>query len=346
MNNFSQYYITSGIHFDAKRFQTALKTKYIGRSFIYREETESTMNIAQRETHEGAATGTLILAERQTSGRGRKGREWVSETGGNLYFTIVIRVNPQEPLHLLKLNFALAAAIVQACRDEGVQETYIKWPNDVWVKTNDSYSKVCGMLIDSIQTQEDLSANCGVGLNVNQDMTKMKERIVGNIPTSLFNELRSKVDREQLLAKICNALETLLGGSLESVLEVYKGYDILVGKQVTVTSGTNEPRFGKAKGYSKFGNLIVKFDDGEEKELLAEEVSIRTVKTVCNFYVTSLFLQTMAVDITKDFLQLTAGKKKTIEITSKRKRRPTTESPFIKSATDIVSFYSQKQLTM
>jgi hypothetical protein len=52
------------------------------------------------------------------------------------------------------------------------------------------------------------------------------------------------------------------------------------------------------------------------------------------------------MDITKDFLQLTAGKKKTIEITSKRKRRPTTESPFIKSATDIVRFCAQKQLTM
>ena len=172
MNQFSQYYVTSGIHFDAKRFQTVLKTKYIGRSFIYRQETESTMNIAQRETHEGAVTGTLILAERQTSGRGRKGREWVSETGGNLYFTIIIRVNPQEPLHLLKLNFALAAAIVQACRDEGVQETYIKWPNDVQL----SGKKISGVLCETAFQGQSVEIFLGIGINVNMETTAEIDR--------------------------------------------------------------------------------------------------------------------------------------------------------------------------
>jgi BirA family biotin operon repressor/biotin-[acetyl-CoA-carboxylase] ligase len=263
--------------FDTQKFQKALRTQYIGRCLVYRKEIDSTMNLAHREIHEGATTGTIVLAERQTRGKGRKGRPWISELGGNLYFSIIFRVNPQEPLHLLKLNFAVAAAIVQACRNEGVQDTFIKWPNDIWIKgqSEGEYKKVAGMLIDSVQTEGELSASCGVGINVNQDMALVHDQIEGNIPISLSNVLCRSIDREQLLAKICNSLEHLLGESLESVVELYKSFDILVGKQVIVQS-MSASRTGQAIGFSKFGNLVVKFDEDNVKELISEEVSIRT----------------------------------------------------------------------
>jgi BirA family biotin operon repressor/biotin-[acetyl-CoA-carboxylase] ligase len=272
----SQYYVTSTM-FDMQRFQEQLTTKFIGRSFIYRKEIDSTMNLAQREVSEGSPTGTLILAERQTKGRGRKGRSWHSDLAENLYFTIIIHVNPQEPLQLLKLNFAVAAAVVQACRDEGAQETFIKWPNDVWVRRKDGvFQKMCGMLIDSIQTADQhLAACCGVGLNVNQDMELIQDKIEGNLATSLKNIMIKEISREQVLAKICNNLEMLLAEPFEVVQGIYRDFDILVGKYVTVT-GNSGQRTGKAVAYSKFGNLIVEFDDdGTRSELISEEVSIR-----------------------------------------------------------------------
>lgn len=276
IHQFKHYYDISNISFETYRFQKNLETYYVGRSFIYRKETESTMDIAQREISEGAATGTLILAEHQTKGRGRKGRTWLSERADNLYFSIIFRVNPTEPLHLLKLNFAVAIAVAQACRDEGVMETYIKWPNDIWVYSHQQYYKVCGMLIDSIQTaNSELAAICGIGLNVNQDMTHLQEAMVGNQPISLKNVLSIEVDREKVLAKICNMLENLLGESLESVLHLYKTFDILVGKQVIITCSNGETKTGKAVGYSKYGSLMVEWENGTVTELMSEEVSIR-----------------------------------------------------------------------
>ncbi|KAL0488971.1 BirA family transcriptional regulator [Acrasis kona] len=262
--------------FDMKKFQENLTTHYIGRSFVYRKSVDSTMQIAQREIEEGAVTGTIVLAEQQTNGRGRKNRSWVSESSDNLYFSIVIRVNHENPSHLLKLNFAAPIAIIQACKDQGLQNVFIKWPNDVYVKHQDeSFSKLCGTIIDSVQVGDSLAANIGIGINVNQNMKTIKDTVVGNTPISIKDCLERQISREVVLAKFCNTLEGLMGTSLSETLLLYKSFDMLINKNVIVTNKDSQ-RLGKAVGYSSGGNLIVKFDDGDvTSELLAEEVSIR-----------------------------------------------------------------------
>lgn len=203
---FQSHYSTQSNTFDAQHFQQHLTTSAVGRYFMYRQVVDSTMNLAQQECSNGAPTGTLILAEEQTQGKGRMNREWSSAGKGNLYFTIIFRT--KEFVDLCKLNLSIAMAVARACREEGVLDAGVKWPNDVWIKGK----KVSGMLIDSSTTMGNnnsmFQACCGVGINVNENMQQNDK--VAHLATSLHDTLGHSVCREILLARICNHLETLL----------------------------------------------------------------------------------------------------------------------------------------
>lgn len=203
--HFQAHYATQTNTFDVQHFQQHLTTSVVGRYFMYRHTIDSTQNLAQKECANGAPTGTLILAEEQTQGRGRMNREWSSAPKGNLYFTIIFKT--KEFVDLCKLNLSVAMAVARACREEGVLDAGVKWPNDVWIKGK----KVAGMLIDSSTLAEKeamFQACCGVGINVNENMKQNAQ--VANLAVSLHDVLGHCVSREILLARICNHLETLL----------------------------------------------------------------------------------------------------------------------------------------
>lgn len=103
--------------FSARQFQEALKTEALGRSFVYFRETETTMEDTKLFWSKGAASGTLVLAESQTKGRGRQGRQWSSLPKGNLYFTALLECPTAD---LAKFGFAVPVAVARACADEKV----------------------------------------------------------------------------------------------------------------------------------------------------------------------------------------------------------------------------------
>ncbi|EFC35709.1 predicted protein [Naegleria gruberi] len=274
--------------FCIKRFQELLKTSYIGRSIVYRNQVETTMDIGRREAEEGCLTGTLILAEEQTKGRGRRGREWSSAgKGKNLYFTIVFHVRLDNAQELIKLNLAIPLAITITLRDEGLENCGIKWPNDVWVIPNEKDSlpsKISGMLIDSVQSGETLFALAGIGINLNSSFKSTSltqgENALPNVAISFLDATNKSVDREKFLAQLCNTLENLLAFSQKDVITLYKSHDILIGKDITISPSDKSPSYtAKAVGISKFGNLMVEMKDGTGvKEMIAEEVSIRPLE--------------------------------------------------------------------
>lgn len=270
-----------GTLFDRMKFFSFLKTSYVGRNFVYFEETDSTMNVAQKllEENPNISSGTLILSEKQTHGRGRENRMWTSFPKGNLYFTLIFR--PCDINELRKLNLATCCAVVKVCRDKDVKAG-VKWPNDVWVNGK----KICGMLIDSSITGSSLVANVGVGININEEMRASPFREISESATSLFEVLGKPLDREEILGNFCNQMESMLSFSFQDVLKLYISYDILIGKRIIVMPKKKEDPErleADAIGFSEYGNLIVQYrnsfpmiESGNlPKELIAEEVSIR-----------------------------------------------------------------------
>jgi BirA family biotin operon repressor/biotin-[acetyl-CoA-carboxylase] ligase len=104
--------------FNVHRFRALLTTHTLGSGVIYLREVDSTMTVSQ-QVEQFAPSGTIILAEAQTAGKGREQRPWLGKPCCNLYFTLVLRLPPQD---LTKLNFAACLAIAQASKDFGVRE--------------------------------------------------------------------------------------------------------------------------------------------------------------------------------------------------------------------------------
>jgi len=261
------------IKFNVAAYQTYLQTKLLGRCLLYRTITETTMDDAKIESEKGVS-GTVVLAETQLKGQGRKGRTWISEPKGNLYFTFFVYLSSFELA--ASLNLSVALAICKTCHQFGVKAG-LKWPNDVLV----GGKKICGMLVNSWSVGKDIVANIGVGVNINEDMKSNPDKEIQAIATSVSSELGAKVNRERFLATFFNILETdLLPLSFAQLLSDYSKYDLLKDKSIVVAPKRREDPSdnykAKAVGFSKEGHLIVELDNGTRKELLSEEVTIRT----------------------------------------------------------------------
>ena len=253
--------------FDAAAFHGALRTNALGRFMVYRESVGTTMVLARREAGEGAPHGTVVLAEEQTAGRGRKGRSFHSPPGENLYFTFVLRCPADQHR---RLPIAVPLAVATAVVAEGA-DAAIKWPNDIWAGDR----KLSGMLIDAEFAAAGPLAFPGIGINVNSDPTNIPE--LRDIATSLRRELGRPVQRETLLARICNELETALSLGPEELASQYRERSMVIGKPVRVTPLKGEPYEAVARGIADDGSLVVERDDGTLEELNAAEVTLRPV---------------------------------------------------------------------
>ena len=251
--------------FDIVAFAAGLRTAAIGHRVVYRASVGSTMDLAREEAARGAPHGTLVLAEEQTAGRGRRGRGFYSPAGENLYFTLVLRISADvQP----RLPVAVPLAVCLALRDEGL-DALIKWPNDIWVGER----KLCGMLIDAETGKHGVIAYPGIGINVNGDPTLIPE--LRDSATSLRRELGQEIAREPLLARICNGLEDALAADGEALVERYRALSMLVGRPVTVTPGQGDAFEAVAEGIDASGALLVLRADGSQESVLAADVSVR-----------------------------------------------------------------------
>ena len=250
--------------FDAARFHAALRTDAIGRDLRLVRETPSTMDLAREAAEAGAPHGTLVLAETQSAGRGRRGRGFFSPPGGGLYVTLVLR--PSREAHA-RLPLAVPLAVCRACAAEGV-DAGVKWPNDVLAGGR----KLAGVLIDGESGPHGLVARVGVGVNVNADPTADPE--LRGIATSLARELGREVAREPLLARFCAELEAVLALPDDALLDAYRERSLVLGRAVVVedAGGAWEAR---ALAVAPDGALVVERADGERLAVRAADVSLR-----------------------------------------------------------------------
>ncbi len=251
--------------FDAALFQRELRTEQIGRFMVYRAATETTMTLARREADEGGAHGTLVLAEEQTAGRGRRGRSFYSPAGENLYFTLVLRCDLEAHR---RLPLTVPLAVARACRSEGV-DARIKWPNDIWVGER----KLSGMLIDAEVTPRGAVAFPGIGINVNGDPTLNPE--LRDIATSFARELGRRVSRERLLASVCNSLEAAIELEPAALAASYRERSMILGREIRVQPLGADAYAARAVDIEADGTLLVVKEDGTRETVAAADVSVR-----------------------------------------------------------------------
>lgn len=256
----------------SEEVQSRLYTRWMSQNCVYLESVDSTNNYAKRLAEEGAADGTLVIADEQTGGKGRRGRHWETPKGANIAMTLLIR--PQiRPEHASRLTLLMAMAVAEGIRQVTGLDAEIKWPNDVVVHGK----KVCGILTE-MNTEVDYInyVVLGTGINVNQE-TFPEE--IQHIAGSLCKELGTKVCRAELAACIMERLETLYETFLktEDLSELYQEYNELCvnrGHEIRVLEPGNE-YVGTTDGINERGELVVQKKDGETVCVYAGEVSVR-----------------------------------------------------------------------
>jgi len=218
----------------------------------------STMEKARDMARKGCDAYSVVLAEAQTSGRGRLERTWQSPAGG-LYFTMVLR--PPVPLLLsARVTFAAALVLAQTLRAVFNIDARLKWPNDVLV--NDR--KLSGMLSE-LEAESDRVRfiNIGIGINVNNDPP-------AEVPaaTSIRALTGKNASRRAFLAAYLDALENRLeNGGLKNVMQDWKSLTVTLGRPVTIRTTRRTIR-GKAVDVDDNGALILQKKDGSREKIV------------------------------------------------------------------------------
>ena len=252
--------------------KSRMNTRWAGREVYFYEEIDSTNTQAKRLAEEGAVSGTLVVSDCQTKGKGRRGRVWESPKGTALYMTLMIR--PQiRPERASMLTLVIGLSVVQAIRNVLKVEVGIKWPNDVVLNKK----KLVGILTE-MNAQMDYIEYLvlGVGINAN---TKEFPPEIQDKATSLQIELGYPVNRAELVAETMKCFENYyeifektqdLSGLMEAYQEVLVNYN----QPVRVLEPGNEYS-GIARGINELGELLVERENGVVETVYAGEVSVR-----------------------------------------------------------------------
>jgi BirA family biotin operon repressor/biotin-[acetyl-CoA-carboxylase] ligase len=235
----------------------------LGSPFVHLDTTGSTNDHARTLALARAPTGTVVVAEEQTAGRGRQGRSWTAPRGRALTLSIVWRTDRD----LEALPLAVAVAVCGACEAVAPVRCEIKWPNDVWI----GQRKVAGILIES--RPQDEWAVIGIGLNVDTDRSELEPDLL-ETATSLRIEAGSPIGRDRMLTALLDSLgERLAEPDTAAVMADYRERDLLRGRRIAWTAGTQRLT-GEAQGIDERGNLVVFTDEGERMALSAGEVHL------------------------------------------------------------------------
>ena len=254
--------------------KSLLKTRWAGRTLVFLDEIDSTNNEAKRQAELGAPHGTLVIAELQNSGKGRRGRSWESPKGSGIWMSLLLR--PEfEPRHASMLTLVAAMAVDEAIRTVTGIDTGIKWPNDIVTDGR----KLCGILTE-MSTDVDSIQHVVVGIGINANTAEFPEEISATA-TSLKIACGSEVNRAALVAEVMLAWEHyyeifLRTLDLSGMKDEYNKRLVNTGREVRVLAVKGEYT-GISKGINDTGELLVELPDGEIREVMSGEVSVRGI---------------------------------------------------------------------
>ena len=264
---------------DKNSWEENIPTKWAGRHLEYYQELVSTNVTAASLSAEDASHGTLVVAEKQTGGRGRRGRSWESPAGKSLYFSLLLR--PEfEPEKASMLTLVMAHSVARALErsvggSQGAVEkrAAIKWPNDILVN-----GKKVGGILTEMQVEKGRIGHVIVGVGINVMAQDFVGELAGKAST-LEQEWKVKIDRSELLRHIMHNFEQgyeafEASGDLQPLLEYYQSRLLNKDAYVKVLD-PQEPFEGIARGITAKGELIVEKENGQTCFVYAGEVSVR-----------------------------------------------------------------------
>lgn len=254
--------------------KSLMHTDWVAKEVLYFDTIDSTNTKAQELAEKGYPSGTLVVADKQESGKGRRGRSWVSPSGTGIFMTLMIKpdINPN---NASMLTLVAALAVAKAITSVTGEEAMIKWPNDIVVNGK----KVCGILTE-MNAQFDYINNIVVGVGINVHNESFPEEI-SQMASSLMIEAGGKrFHRAQIIAETMLYFEQYYDTFLKTqdLSALVREYDeLLVNRNKSVrVLDPKEPFDGKAMGITPKGELIV--DTWESRKLVSSgEVSVRGI---------------------------------------------------------------------
>lgn len=258
----------------AEEIFSRLETRWAAQNIYFYERTDSTNNDAARLAQEGAPEGTLVLAEEQYGGKGRRGRSWVTPAGSAIAMSMLVR--PQiRPDHVSMITLVIGMAVARACREFCGVEAKIKWPNDVVVDGR----KISGTLTEMSSEIECVRyAVIGTGINTFIEQFPSELQHTAN---SLHRIMGKKPDRAGLVAEVMKWFEINYEKFLQTenlclLREEYNALLAGIGGAVRVLEPENEYT-GISEGINDMGELLVRREDGTLEQVYAGEVSVRGI---------------------------------------------------------------------
>lgn len=254
--------------------KSLMHTEWVAKEVLYFDTIDSTNTKAQELAEKGYPSGTLVVADKQESGKGRRGRSWVSPSGTGIFMTLMIKpdINPN---NASMLTLVAALAVAKAITSVTGEEAMIKWPNDIVVNGK----KVCGILTE-MNAQFDYINHIVVGIGINVHNESFPEEI-SQMASSLMIEAGGKrFHRAQIIAETMSYFEQYYDTFLKTqdLSALVSEYDkLLVNRNKSVrVLDPKEPFDGKAMGITPKGELIV--DTWESRKLVSSgEVSVRGI---------------------------------------------------------------------
>lgn len=257
-----------------------IRAKRLGKKIICLETVDSTNNYLKTLAADGAEEGTVVIADHQSTGRGRMGRSFLSPPGKGVYLSVLLRPD-YSPKEIVSLTSMAAVAICEAIETVSDVETGIKWVNDIIA----GEKKVAGILTEMSIVGESGQieyAIIGVGVNVHEKRDDFPDEVLYKA-TSLSMLGAENVARFHLAAEMINSLDCMYESLLSSKTnpetnydfwEKYRSRSTTIGRNVKIIRGERELD-ALAEDIDTDGGLIVRYPDGNRETLGFGEISVR-----------------------------------------------------------------------
>jgi len=256
-----------------QEIQEGLKTNFIGRNnVVYFKETDSTNTRAEHLANEGAPEGTVVIADTQTQGRGRRGRSWFSPPGAGIYASLILRPR-LAPNEAPKLTLMTSVAAVETLRAFTALAVTIKWPNDVLIHEK----KVAGILTEINAEMDKIHyVIIGIGMNINTPL-KAFPGDIRKIATSLLIETGNRFSRVSILRDYLERFEKcydeFANEGFNPLMSRWRALTDIIGKRISVDV-IHSTYTGIVRDIDEDGFLILQDRDGNLKKIISGDIAL------------------------------------------------------------------------